>query len=112
MSIDLDLNNIREAMALSFILRSSIYLETLEITIPVCFSYHLALITKAYICIYIYILKDDILVLLEYDARNIIMFYRWRKVQILVVILMIALYHFPSQCSGREEKCTIVLITN
>ncbi|XP_057451949.1 putative F-box protein At1g67390 [Lotus japonicus] len=35
MSIDLDLNNIREALALSFVLRSCIYLESLDITIPV-----------------------------------------------------------------------------
>ncbi|KAK7324454.1 hypothetical protein VNO77_28014 [Canavalia gladiata] len=35
LSIDLDLNNIREAMALSFILRSCFYLKTLEITLPV-----------------------------------------------------------------------------
>ncbi|XLR21733.1 hypothetical protein S83_049633 [Arachis hypogaea] len=33
-SIDLDLNNIRESMALSYILRLSLCLETFEITIP------------------------------------------------------------------------------
>ncbi|XP_057452295.1 F-box protein At1g80960-like [Lotus japonicus] len=35
MSIDLDLNNIREALALSFVLRSCHCLESLDITIPV-----------------------------------------------------------------------------
>ncbi|XP_057421935.1 uncharacterized protein LOC130715827 [Lotus japonicus] len=35
MSIDLDLNNIREALALSFVLKSCTKLQSLEITIPV-----------------------------------------------------------------------------
>ncbi|RDY00230.1 F-box protein, partial [Mucuna pruriens] len=35
LSIDLDLNNIREALSLSFVLRSCLYLENLEITVPV-----------------------------------------------------------------------------
>ncbi|TKY66587.1 putative F-box protein [Spatholobus suberectus] len=35
LSIDLDLNNIREALSLSYILRSCLYLENLEITISV-----------------------------------------------------------------------------
>ncbi|KAJ1378493.1 Leucine-rich repeat domain superfamily [Sesbania bispinosa] len=34
MVVDLDLNNIREALALSFILRSCLYLEALEIALP------------------------------------------------------------------------------
>ena len=36
LSIGLDLNNIKEASALSYILRSCNYLNTLEIAIPVC----------------------------------------------------------------------------
>ncbi|KAJ1430779.1 Leucine-rich repeat domain superfamily [Sesbania bispinosa] len=34
MVVDMDLNNIREALALSYILRSCLYLETLEIALP------------------------------------------------------------------------------
>ena len=36
LSIELDLNNIKEAWALSYILRSCNHLNTLEIAIPVC----------------------------------------------------------------------------
>ncbi|CAJ1978615.1 unnamed protein product [Sphenostylis stenocarpa] len=35
LSIDLDLNNIREILSLSFVLRSCLYLKNLEITVPV-----------------------------------------------------------------------------